>query len=127
MKPIQTSKQNNTYQPARGEYLQVFPTTIFEGQVNLNHLDVAHHCRQIVGSLQRAPTNRIPHTFILMQEKRHTTTWYNDFANQMKDTYVEFCRSQYNIDFTNVSRHDIHFFAWVNVYNGYMNMNVIIM
>ena len=35
----------------------------------------------------------------------------------MKDTYVEFCRSQYNLDFANVSRHDIHFFSWVNVYN----------
>ena len=35
----------------------------------------------------------------------------------MKDTYVEFVRSQYHVNFSNVSRHDIHLFAWVNVYN----------
>ena len=119
MKPIQTSKQNNTYQPARGEYLQVFPTTIFEGQVNLNHLDVAHHCRQIVGSLPKGDplTEYTTYFHPDAREETHQQPWYNDFANQMKDTYVEFCRSQYNINFTNVSRHDIHFFAWVNVYN----------
>ena len=62
-----------------------------------------------------------------MQEKKLIETWFTDFANQMKDPYVEFVRSQYHVNFSNVSRHDIHLFAWVNVYNEHINMKFIIM
>ena len=119
MKPIQTNKNNNTYSPCRGDYVNVFPTTIFQGKVNLHHNEVATHCRNIVDTLPKGDplTEYTTYFHPDARERTHQQTWYNDFANQMKDTYVEFCRSQYNLDFTNVSRHDIHFFSWVNVYN----------
>lgn len=119
MKPIQTNNQNNTYTPCRGDYLNVFPTTIFQGKVNLDHHEVAYHCRNIVATLPKGdPTTEYTTYFYEdAREQTHMQPWYDDFANQMKDTYVEFCRSQYNLDFKDVSRHDIHFFAWVNVYN----------
>ena len=34
----------------------------------------------------------------------------------MKDSYVDFIKSQFNFE-TPMSRHDIHLFAWVSVYN----------
>tara|TARA_Y100000766_G_scaffold144367_1_gene124073 strand:+ start:323 stop:1066 length:744 start_codon:yes stop_codon:yes gene_type:complete len=119
MKPIQTNRNNNTYSPCRGDYVNVFPTTIFQGKVNLNHTEVAHHCRNIIDTLPKGDplTEYTTYFYPDAREQTHQQPWYNDFANQMKDTYVEFCRSQYNLDFTDVNRHDIHFFAWVNVYN----------
>ena len=120
MKPIQiTSKPKNTYSPCRGNYVQLFPTTIFQGKVNLDHKEVAYHCRSIVSSLQKGDplteyTTYFDHD---AREETHRQPWFTDFANQMKDTYVEFVRSQYHVNFSNVSRHDIHLFAWVNVYN----------
>ena len=55
MKPIQTQNKrtNKTYAPCRGNYHNMFPTTIFHGQVNLNHKEVANHCRDIVSQLDK--------------------------------------------------------------------------
>lgn len=119
MKPIQTNRNNNTYSPCRGDYVNVFPTTIFQGKVNLNHDEIASHCRGIVDTLPKGDplTEYTTYFHPDAREVTHNQPWYNDFANQMKDTYVQFCRTQYNLDFADVSRHDIHFFAWVNVYN----------
>lgn len=119
MKPIQTNRNNNTYSPCRGDYVNVFPTTIFQGKVNLNHDEIASHCRSIVDTLPKGDplTEYTTYFHPDARERTHNQPWYNDFANQMKDTYVQFCRTQYNLDFADVSRHDIHFFAWVNVYN----------
>ena len=121
MKPIQTQNRqtNKTYAPCRGNYHNMFPTTIFHGQVNLNHKEVANHCKDIVSQLDKGDrlteyTTYFDHD---AREQTHKQSWYNTFANQMKDTYVEFCRTQYNINFEDVTRQDIHFFAWVNVYN----------
>ena len=119
MKPIQTNRNNNTYSPCRGDYVNVFPTTIFQGKVNLNHDEIASHCRSVVDTLPKGDplTEYTTYFHPDAREVTHNQPWYNDFANQMKDTYVQFCRTQYNLDFADVSRHDIHFFAWVNVYN----------
>ena len=119
MKPIQTNRNNNTYSPCRGDYVNVFPTTIFQGKVNLNHDEIASHCRSVVDTLPKGDplTEYTTYFHPDAREVTHNQPWYNDFVNQMKDTYVQFCRTQYNLDFADVSRHDIHFFAWVNVYN----------
>ena len=118
MKPIQTNNLESTYTPCKGNYVQMFPTTIFQGKVNLNHLDVAHHCRSIISTVEQGDPLTEYTTYFDgdAREQTHAQPWFNEFANQMKDTYVEFCRSQYNIDFNGITREDIHFFAWVNVY-----------
>ena len=86
MRPIKTNKLENTYSPCKGDYAHVFPTTIFQGQVNLNHNDVAHHCRSIVSSLPKGDSLTEYTTYFHpdAREVTHNQPWYNDFANQMK-------------------------------------------
>lgn len=119
MKAIQTDNTEQTFGPCRGEYIQFFPTTVFQGKVNLNHTEIANHCRDIVSRCPKGDPLIEYTTYFNTSQREETESqpWFDNFANQMKDTYVEFCRSQYNINFEDVTRNDIHFFAWVNVYN----------
>jgi uncharacterized protein (TIGR02466 family) len=46
----------------------------------------------------------------------HEFPWYEDFANQVKDTYIEFIKGQWDREVQHLNRHDIHLFSWVSVY-----------
>ena len=117
MKPIQ-NRNNNTYAPCKGRYFDVFPTPMFHGQVDLNHEQVSNHCRDIVGRLSKGNVETEYTTYFDhdAREETHNQPWFNSFANQMKDSYIDFIKSQFNFE-TPFSRHDIHLFAWVSVYN----------
>lgn len=119
MRPIKTNTPKNTYGPCRGEYKQTFSTPMFQGKANLNHEIVAEHCRDVVGRIPKGNTETEYTTYFEhdLREETHNQPWFNDFANQMKDTYIEFIRKMWHFDVTGISRHDIHLFSWVNVYN----------
>ena len=119
MKPIQATSLKNTYSPCRGEYRQVFPVPMFQGKANLNHDEVAKYCRDIVGQLPKGNPDTEYTTYFDndAREVTHNQPWFTDFANQMKDSYIEFIRQMWHFDVSGLTRHDIHLFAWVNVYN----------
>ena len=117
MKPIRTQTKN-LFAPCRGNYFSVFPTPMFHGTVDLNHDEVANHCRDIVSKIDKGHTETEYTTYFDQdaREETHNQEWFNSFANQMKDSYIDFIKSQFNFE-TPFSRHDIHLFAWVSVYN----------
>ncbi len=120
MKPIQRTNKN-TYSPCRGVYHNIFPIPMFHGRLDLDHKQVSNHCRNIISKVKdrhNGNTEREYTTYFDqdLREETEQQSWYTSFANQMKDSYVDFIKSQFNFE-TPMSRHDIHFFAWVSVYN----------
>jgi len=129
MKPIQINNPENLYRPCRGEYNFFFPTAFFRGQVNLNHEQVRNDIDILVDSAaKRSGDDREQnYTTYFDHELRHAThqlPWFSDFADQMKDTYVQYVTDQYGEDTTGLKREDIHFFAWVNRYTADHQHNV---
>ena len=122
MRPIQTNTVKSMFAPSRGEYHYVFPTPFFRGKVNLNHDDVSMYSRHAVSlAREENPDNpEMNYTTYFSHELRedmHQQPWFHSFANQMKDSYIDFICTQFGFSPNNISRHDIHFFAWISVYN----------
>tara|TARA_A100001011_G_scaffold23625_1_gene23574 strand:+ start:1744 stop:2538 length:795 start_codon:yes stop_codon:yes gene_type:complete len=129
MKPIKTNKPGpEYYRPAQGFYNHFFPTTIFNGRVNLNHEEVRQHIDHVTAKIPKTIENidgdhlhrgndYTTYFFQELKDETHNQPWFTSFANQMKDSYVEYLRSQFHLDLTGLKRSDIHFFAWVNKYS----------
>ena len=117
MKPIQ-QQTKNLYAPPKGKYFSVFPTPMFHGTVNLDHEMVSNHCRDIVSRMPKGNLDTEYTTYFDndAREETHNQSWFNSFANQMKDSYIDFIKSQFFFE-TPFNRHHIHLFAWVSVYN----------
>jgi uncharacterized protein (TIGR02466 family) len=90
------------------------------GFLDLNLELVAEDIRYLISKFKEENDN--PHqnytTYFNADLRRETESmpWYTDFANSMKDMYVLFLREQYGREVRDLTRHDIHFFAWVNLY-----------
>ena len=123
MNPIQTNLPNkNMYQPQRGRYHALFPTPFFQGVVNQPHNQIAEYCRYQVSQAKmiEPENNETNYTTYFHQDLRREMEqeeWFRVFANQMKDSYIDFITTQFDFDIKHIRRHDIHFFAWVSVYN----------
>tara|TARA_B100000929_G_scaffold278563_1_gene254888 strand:- start:38 stop:826 length:789 start_codon:yes stop_codon:yes gene_type:complete len=119
MKPVKIDNPNNTYAPCKGEYHQMFPTPIFQGKLNLNHKEIAQHCRDVVTRCEKGNPETEYTTYFDndLREETHNQPWYNSFANRMKDSYIQFIRDMWYIPTSDINRHNIHLFTWVNVYN----------
>jgi len=123
MKPIKINNPENLFRPCKGDFAYFFPTAFFRGQVNLNHDQVRNDIDILVNSAaERSGDDREQnYTTYFDHELRHAThqlPWFSDFADQMKDTYVQYIREQFGEDTTGLKREDIHFFAWVNRYTA---------
>lgn len=129
MKPIQISNPENLYRPCKGNYNFFFPTAFFHGRVNLNHqevkndIDILCNAAAELGGADREQNYTTYFDYDLRQ-KTHSMPWFNEFADQMKDTYVQYIRDQFGEDTTGLKREDIHFFAWVNRYTEDHQHNV---
>lgn len=111
------------YSPARGENLLLFATPMFRGFCPLDVRQIADDIRDIVSDIQVAKKGHHAdsYTSYFHQDQRqrtHELPWFTDFANCMKDSYVEFIRTHYNAKTDFLNREDIHFHAWVNRYDG---------
>lgn len=108
------------YQPIRHNIEQIFPTPLLRGGINLPHESVAHSCKNLIDNIKRQESNpERYYTNYFFQENRIAMTrmpWYESFANQIKDTYIEYIRSQFNRQIGHLSRHDIHLHAWASVW-----------
>lgn len=122
MKPKLTNN-NSQYQPAEGEILQLFPVHMFRGYCPLDREVIANDVRNIVAEIQEKDPDNVDQNYTSYfyqeaREKTHQLPWFTDFANLLKDSYVEFVRTQYHNDVSYLTRHDIHLCAWVNRYEG---------
>ncbi len=123
MKPIQIDKSKKYYEPCEGTYYHLFPTPFFHGKLRLNHLEVKRDIDIIIDEVEKrypedGKRNYTSYFDGDLQEKMVNSAWYNDFANQIKDSYIEYCCTQFECPVDHLSRHDIHLFAWVNRYDG---------
>lgn len=119
MKP--TKQATSNYTPARGELLKVFPTTMFRGYCPLDRNQVINDVRALVDEVREKAEDNIMTNYTTyfnheLRKKQEQWSWYNSFANCMKDSYIEFIRTQWGYPVDHLSRHDIHFFSWVNRY-----------
>lgn len=118
MRPNQTKEQQ--YSPARGEILSLFPTTMFRGFMPLDTKQVCDDVRDIVKEVEEREENKTTNytTYFIqdIRDKQKQWSWWNDFSNVLKDSYIEFITTQYNMTVRDLNRQDIHLFAWVNRY-----------
>lgn len=123
MKPIKVdTRPKNTYAPCRGKIFHVFPTPIFHGQLDLNTIEVKKDIDILINEMQkRCPDDRKRNYTTYfdqdLQQKTHELPWYNSFATQLKDSYIEYITSQFECDVAHLTRQDIHLFAWLNRYD----------
>ena len=121
MRPL--VQNTNEFLPAQEvSILNIFPTTIIRGLFDLPHEDVAEDCRRLVAKVKERYPNEPTRNYTTyfdedIREETHALPWFMDFSDTAKDTYIEFIRTQYNMEVRNLSRSDIHFFAWISVYN----------
>lgn len=122
MRPIKTNQSlQNHYQPARGNMHYLFPTPFFHGQLNLNLNEVKADMDRLIDKVRANEGDNELNNYTTyfdqdIREEAHSLPWFNSFVNQLKDTYIEYVRTQFDNEISNLTRHDIHFFSWFNRY-----------
>ena len=122
MRPSKIIQQDLTYQPAQGEMLYLFPTRMFRGYCPLNREIVVKDVKNIIDGVKEKDPDNLSNNYTTYfyqdaREEMERLPWFTDFANQMKDTYIAFIKQNYDMRVDHLSRHDIHFFCWANLYN----------
>jgi uncharacterized protein (TIGR02466 family) len=122
MRPSKIIQQDLTYSPAQGEMLDLFPTRMFRGYCPINREVVNKDIRNIINGIKEKDPDNLAENYTTYfyeegREEMEKLPWFTDFANQMKDTYIAFIKQNYDMRVDHLSRHDIHFFCWANLYN----------
>jgi len=108
------------YQPLSYSVDYIFPTPFLRGGLKLPHETVARDCESLIDIIKQFEEDpRRYYTTYFFEHQRqdmHRFPWYDDFANQIKDTYIEFIKHQWHMEVSHLSRHDIHLFSWVSVW-----------
>jgi uncharacterized protein (TIGR02466 family) len=114
-------RTSSQFTPPEHTYFQAFPTTMVSGFLDLDLTQIANDIRNLIDKNKEKEDDIYQnYTTYFNQELRDETErlpWYNDFANAMKDMYILFLKEQYHREVDHLSRHDIHFFPWVNLYS----------
>ena len=106
------------------EQIDMFSIPILRG--NLQDIDieeVKRDCRNLVkeASQRHGDNNSMNYTTYFDEELRQEMIklpWYADFAEQVKDTYIQFIQICYGQQVGHINRADLHLFAWINVYGA---------
>lgn len=113
--------QQTKYSPARGEILKLFPQTLFRGFMPIDLDVVADDVRSFVQKVkdkgeQDKYSNYTTYFDADIRNEQHGLPWWNTFANIVKDSYIEFIRTQWNSEVHYLNRKKIHLYAWMNRY-----------
>ena len=107
----------------------IFPTPFLRGGLRLNHEQVANDCINLIEEIKKIETDpKRYYTNYFFQENRIKMTelqWFTSFANQIKDTYIEYIRSQFGRQVGHLTRHDIHLHAWFSICSSQMKISTI--
>ena len=116
--PKLTTEQK--FQPFRHIVQDIFPTPLLRGEINLLHSSVAEDCRSLIEEIKETETDpKRYYTTYFHQEinqKLYKMSWFDSFANQVKDTYISFINGAWNRPVSHLTRHDIHLCAWASVW-----------
>ena len=120
MRPPRIKNNEVEFAPYNHTVYQIFPTPFLRGELRLPHQQVAKDCEFLISELKKIEEDpkRYYTTYFHSEINKllFQTEWYTSFANQVKDTYVEFIRNQYDMRVEHLSRNDIHLFAWASVW-----------
>lgn len=111
------------FRPAFGEVINAFSIPILRGRIEELDLEQARlDSRKWVETAKRrhGEDNGKNYTTYFDQDLRDElprTDWGRQFVNIMKDTYVKWCAEVFGHDVDYLTRHDIHCFTWISVYN----------
>ena len=109
------------FSPIRGSIAPLFAVPLYRGIIPLNHDIVAQSIRKNVEPLivsDNTQTNYTNYFHDSLRKQQEEESWFKDFSDIIKDTYVAQQIEQCNTDFSNMCRDDIHLFAWSNHYTG---------
>ena len=108
----------------------IFPTPLLRRGLRLNHEQVANDCINLIEEIKKTESDpKRYYTNYFFPENRIKMTelpWFTSFANQVKDTYIEYIRNQFGRQVGHLTRHDLHLHAWASVWeegihHGYHN------
>jgi len=115
----------NSFQPFSYNVDYIFPTPFLRGGLKLPHEGVAKDCESLIDKIKQFEEDpkRYYTTYFFEKQRQEMCEflWYEDFANQVKDTYISFIQSQWHMEVSYLSRHDIHLFSWVSVWQEDLN------
>jgi len=120
MRPPKIKNNQLEFAPYNNTVYQIFPTPFLRGELRLPHQQVAKDCEFLIGEIKKFDDDpkRYYTTYFHenVREMMRNTEWYTSFANQIKDTYIDFIRQSFDMRVDHLSRNDIHLFAWVSVW-----------
>ena len=109
------------FSPIRGSVAPLFAVPLYRGIIPLNHDMVAQSIRKNVEPLREGDNTQTNYTNYFhdsLRKQQEQESWFKDFSDIIKDTYVAQQIEQCNTDFSDMCRDDIHLFAWSNHYTG---------
>ena len=120
MRPPKIKNNEIEFAPFQHSVYPIFPTPFLRGGLRLNHDLVASDCESLIDEIKAFEKDPLRYyTTYFHQEVRQKMRdfkWYTGFANQIKDTYINFIRTHYDMRVDHLTRHDIHLHAWVSVW-----------
>jgi uncharacterized protein (TIGR02466 family) len=121
MKPAKQDQQK--FQPAQHRVIPMFSTPFLRGKLRFPSSMVMRDINNLVDKVEYKDNknklcNYTSYFDNDIREETHKLVWFRDFSNIMKDTYIEFLKTQFNRDVRQYCRDDIHLFAWVNRYDS---------
>ena len=121
MKPAKQDQQK--FQRARHRVIPMFATPFLRGQLDyspgLVKRDIDKLIDHVAGKSNKDKLSNYTSYFDEdIRTQTHILPWFKDFSNTIKDTYIEFVRTQFDRDVRQYCRDDIHLFAWVNRYDA---------
>ena len=120
MRPPKIEQPSDFKPLGQQQIWDLFPTPFLRGTFAYDHGSIADscetlldECREIDPNIKKSYTNYFFHENRI---KMKSLPWYTDFANIVKDTYVQFVKDQFGREISHLNRKDIHLFAWVSRY-----------
>ena len=105
------------------EQIDIFSIPILRGILRDMDLEqVQSDCRSLVAEAKELHNDDESKNYTSyfdeeLRQKLILLPWYKEFAEQVKDTYIQFIQVCYGQSVGHIKRNDLHLFAWVNVYN----------
>jgi uncharacterized protein (TIGR02466 family) len=95
---------------------------MLHGELEANHHEIAESCRRAVAKVKRRHKGNTAMDYTTyfdgdIREEMQKESWFIDMTNKLKDTYIDYINATYGCRVAHLTRHDVHFFCWVNVYN----------
>lgn len=108
--------------PVQVDIEKLFPTNVVRGFLRTFEYDeIIEDCRSLVDQVKKIEGENTSKNYTTyfnedIRTSMHEFDWFKKFSDQIKDTYIDYCRNVYAQELDHLSRNDIHLFAWVNVY-----------